>query len=57
MLFDDTFQVWRAARLPVETLQEKARFVGHVRGHRVIARDDLLDSGEDWTARLREAAS
>ncbi len=57
MLFDDTFQVWRAARLPVETLQEKARFVGHVRGHSVIARDDLLDSGEDWTARLREAAS
>lgn len=57
VLFDDTFRVWRAVRVPVETLQAKARYVGHVRGHRVIARDDLLDSGEDWTARLREAAT
>lgn len=55
VLFDDEFQVWRATRLPVETLREQARFVEHVRGHRVIARDELLDLGEDWTERLRAA--
>jgi len=29
--------------------------VEHVRGHRIIARDELLDLGEDWTERLRSA--
>ena len=56
VLFDDEFIVWRAARLPVETLREVARFVGHVSGYRIMARDELLDAGEDWTSRLREAA-
>ena len=57
VLFDDEFRVWRAARLTVETLQEQARFVQHVSGHRIMARDALLDTGEDWTERLREAAA
>jgi hypothetical protein len=57
VLFDDEFRVWRAARLPVQVLREQARFVEHVRGHRIIARDELLDAGEDWTERLRAAAS
>lgn len=55
VLFDDEFRVWRAARLPVKLLREQARFVEHVSGHRIIARDELLDAGEDWTERLREA--
>lgn len=56
VLFDDEFRVWRAARLPVETLRDRARFVEHVRGHRILARDELLDAGEDWTELLRVAA-
>ena len=56
VLFDDTFRVWRASRLSVQTLQEQARFVEHVRGHRIIARDELLDAGDDWTELLRSAA-
>jgi hypothetical protein len=56
VLFDDEFRVWRAAKLPVETLGEVARFVGHVSGYRVMANDALLDRGEDWTERLRQAA-
>jgi hypothetical protein len=55
VLFDDGFRVWRAARLPVETLREHGRFVEHVRGHRIIARDALLDAGDDWTELLRSA--
>jgi hypothetical protein len=57
VLFDDDFHVRRAARVPAEVLQEAARYVGHVNGWRVIASDDLLDRGEDWTLLLREAAS
>jgi len=53
VLFDDEFRVWRAARLSVELLQEHARFIGHVSGFRVLARDALLDSGVDWTEKLR----
>jgi hypothetical protein len=56
VLFDDEFRVWRAAKLPAETVKESARFVGHVSGHRVMATDALLDRGEDWTERLRQAA-
>lgn len=53
VLFDDEFRVWRAARLPVETLQAAARFVQHASGYRVLATDELLDAGDDWTERLR----
>lgn len=56
VLFDDEFLVWRAARVPVDVLQERAQFVQHVRGYRIIARDELLEAGEDWTDRLRAAA-
>jgi hypothetical protein len=55
VLFDDEFRVWRAARLPVEVLEEVARFVGHVKGYRVMATDALLDRGEDWTELVRQA--
>jgi hypothetical protein len=57
VLFDDEFRVWRAARLPVELLEQQSRFVEHVRGFRVMANDALLDQGDDWTERLRAAAT
>lgn len=57
VLFDDEFRVWRAARLPVELLEKQSRFVEHVRGFRVMANDALLDQGDDWTERLRAAAT
>ena len=53
VLFDDDFRVWRAARIPVDALQDGSRFVQHVSGHRVLATDAFLDRGEDWTDRLR----
>jgi hypothetical protein len=56
VLFDDRFQVWRAAALPAAVLEESGRWVEHVRGWRVMATDALLDKGEDWTERLRAAA-
>jgi hypothetical protein len=57
VLFDDEFRVWRAAYLPAALLEEQSRFVEHVRGFRVMATDELLDQGEDWTERLRAAAA
>ena len=57
VLFDDDFAVRRAARLSVDTLRESAVFMKHVNGWRVIATDDLLDQGEDWTERLRAVES
>ena len=56
VLFDDDFRVWRAAHLTVAQLEQSARFIEHVKGHRVMATDALLDQGEDWTERLRKAA-
>jgi hypothetical protein len=32
-------------------------FFEHVKGYRVIANDALLERGEDWTARLQQAAN
>jgi hypothetical protein len=56
VLFDDDFAVWRAAKLPQSAIEADSAYVGHVNGYRVIARDPLLDAGEDWTERLRVAA-
>ena len=42
-------------------LEQLSRFVEHVKGYRVIANDALASSGakrgEDWTARLQQAAN
>jgi hypothetical protein len=57
VLFNNEFRVWRAARLPSGLLERQSRFVEHVRGFRVLATDTLLDLGEDWTERLRAAAT
>lgn len=56
VLFDDDFAVWRAAKIPQATVEANSRHVEHVNGYRVMARDPLLDAGEDWTERLRLAA-
>jgi hypothetical protein len=53
VLFDDEFRVWRAARIPADELKARGRFVEHVRGFRIMATDSLLDTGDDWTSRLR----
>ncbi len=55
VLFDDEFRVWRAARLPVDVVKDAGHWSEHVRGWRVMATDDLLARGEDWTERLRQA--
>lgn len=56
VLFDDDFAVWRAAKVPQSAIEAASAYVEHVNGYRVIARDPLLDAGEDWTERLRVAA-
>jgi hypothetical protein len=56
VLFDDEFGVWRAAKIDREVVKDGAAFIEHVNGYRVIARDDLLAVGEDWSDRLRVAA-
>jgi hypothetical protein len=55
VLFDDDFAVWRAAKVPQAAIEADSAYVEHVNGYRVIARDPLLDDGEDWTVRLRRA--
>lgn len=57
VLFDDDFRVWRAVRLPVEVVRDVGSWIEHVRGWRVMATDELLDRGEDWSERLRQAAA
>ncbi len=56
VLFDDVFAVLRATRLPRGVLQQASKADAHVGGFRVMATDELLDRGEDWTARLRQVA-
>jgi hypothetical protein len=56
VLFDDEFNVWRAARLPVAELKARARFAKHVNGNLIFASEGLLEKGDDWTARLQAAA-
>lgn len=52
VLFDDEFEVWKAAWLSVAKLKQCARYAKHVNGNLVFATDELLSSGEDWTERL-----
>lgn len=56
VLFDDEFRVWRAARLPREVVEARGQWSEHVRGWRVLATDNLLAQGEDWTDRLRSGS-
>lgn len=52
VLFDDAFEVWKAALLPVSALEGRSRFAKHVNGNLIFATDELLAASEDWTARL-----
>jgi hypothetical protein len=52
VLFAEDFEVWRAARIPVDVLRNASRFSEHVRGGSRFRRNELLDQGEDWTDRL-----
>lgn len=56
VLFDDAFQVWKAARLSAKKLEAIARYAKHVNGNLVFATDALLGDGEDWTEKLQQAA-
>ena len=53
VLFDDEFRVWKAAHLPVKVVKANRHWTEHVKGWRVMATDNLLAQGEDWTDRLR----
>jgi hypothetical protein len=57
ILFNRDYTVHRAARIKTPTLKTAAKEDKWVSGHRVIARDTLLDRGRDLTEKLREAAA
>ncbi len=57
VLFDDELRVWWAVRLPRDTVKDAGHWSEHVRGWRVMATDDLLGRGEDWTERLTQATT
>lgn len=57
VLFDRHYGIRRATRIKVAELKAAAKKDEWVSGHRVIARDALLDRGRDITDKLREAAA
>jgi hypothetical protein len=57
VLFDRHYAVMRATRINVDDLKAAAKEDKWVSGHRVIARDALLDRGRDITEKLREAVA
>jgi hypothetical protein len=56
VLFDETFRVRKAGRVPVEVVRDEAAEVEHVNGWRVFATDEFLLRGEDWTECLNAVA-
>ncbi|HET8815157.1 MAG TPA: hypothetical protein VFM51_09410 [Solirubrobacterales bacterium] len=57
VLFNHRYTVRRATRIKVDELKAAAREDRWVSGHRVIARDALLDRGRDITENLQDAAA
>jgi hypothetical protein len=57
VLFNRRYDVQRATRIKIGELKAAAREDKWVSGHRVIARDALLDRGRDITEELRGAAA
>ena len=57
VLFNHRYTVRRATRIKVDELKAAAREDRWVSGHRVIARDALLDRGRDITQKLQDAAA
>jgi hypothetical protein len=53
VLFDPSYTVRRASRVPLTNLRESARWSAHVSGYIVHATNEVLHGGADWTARLR----
>ena len=56
ILFDSTYQVSRAVLLDVETVVNHSRESSHVNGRVLIARDSVLDLGDDVTDLLNSAS-
>lgn len=54
VLLDDHRPVWRATKLSRAVVEQQAHPDDYVGARRVIARDALLELGEDWTERLQE---
>lgn len=57
VLFNHRYTVRRATRIKADELKAAAREDRWVSGHRVIARDALLDRGRDITEKLQDAAA
>jgi TFIIF-interacting CTD phosphatase-like protein len=55
VLFDDDCAVWKAWRVPVTVVEERARRAEHVGGYTLFAVDELskVTGVADWTERLR----
>lgn len=58
VLFDSTYMVWRAAKIPVDLIRGTGTHSDWVNGDLIIARDSLLDHSqvEDVTGLLRTTA-
>ncbi|PCK84369.1 hypothetical protein CPT32_24285 [Rhizobium sophoriradicis] len=56
VLFDDDYQIVRAALIPAATVKEKAVYIAHTNSHKFLARDGVWEvSGVmDVTDRLRQ---
>jgi hypothetical protein len=55
ILFDDTYRVRRAIMLPATVVLEHSRDSSHVNGRILIARDAVLNLGDDLTLKFAQA--
>ncbi|MGG7539396.1 hypothetical protein [Rhizobium sp. 12,4] len=58
VLFDDDYQIVRAALIPAATVREKAVYIAHTNSHKFLARDGVWEVAGviDVTDRLRGVA-
>ena len=56
VLFDDDYQIMRAALIPVSVVREKSTYIQHTNSHKFLLRDAIWNAGgvEDVTACLRQ---
>lgn len=56
VLFDDDYQVMRAALIPVSVVREKSTYIEHTNSYNFLLRDAIWNAGgvEDVTACLRQ---
>ena len=59
VLFDDEYQVSRAALIPITVVRERCKFVEHTNSHKFMLTDDVWGGGrvKDVTGELRAAES